>query len=111
STTCCMATPAMPENKKPLLEPSSAFLNSSLFPLVTRLSLANLHHVSAITAERWATTLPPPSVPRAGILAPRCRAKRCLSSLISYREVIAILSVPALRRADDGVAFIGLGTQ
>jgi hypothetical protein len=54
----------------PLLKSSSAFLTSSLAPLVKRLSLANLHHVSPIAGELWATTLPPPSVPRAGILAP-----------------------------------------
>ena len=81
STTCRMATPTMLENKMPLLKSSSAFLTSSLVPLVKRLSLADLHHVSPITGELWATTLPPPSVPRASILAPRCRAERCQSSL------------------------------
>ena len=39
------------------------------------------------------------------------RARRCERSLISYREVIATLSMPALRRADDGVALIGQRTQ
>jgi hypothetical protein len=70
STTCWMATPTMLENKMPLLRPSSAFLTVSIVPLVKRLSLADLHHVSPITGERWATTLPPPSVPRASIPAP-----------------------------------------
>src|SRR5512135_3449359 len=70
STTCCMATPILLENKMPLLKPSSAFLNTSIVPLVKRLSLADLHHVHAITAWRLTTTLPPSSVPRAGILAP-----------------------------------------
>jgi hypothetical protein len=65
-----MATPTVLENKMPLLEPSSAFLNPSLLPLVKRLSLADLRHVHPITGWHWATTLPPPSVPRAGILAP-----------------------------------------
>jgi hypothetical protein len=60
------------ENKMPLLRPSSAFLTASIVPLVKRLSLADLHHVSPITGEHWATTLPPPSVPRASILAPLC---------------------------------------
>ncbi len=32
--------------------------------------LTNLHYVSPITGVRWATTLPPPSVPCAGILTP-----------------------------------------
>ena len=36
---------------------------------------------------------------------------RCERSLISYREVIATLSMPALRRADNEVALIGLGNQ
>ena len=39
------------------------------------------------------------------------RARRYERSLISYREVIATLSMPALRRADDGVALIGQRTQ
>ncbi len=39
STTCCMATPTVLENKMPLLKLSSAFLNTSLVPLVKRLSL------------------------------------------------------------------------
>ena len=97
-TTRRVATPTLLENKMPLLGPSSAFLTSSILPLVKRLSLANLHRVSPITGERWATTLPPPSVPRAGILAPRCRARRCQSSLIPTEDVIASLSLPALRR-------------
>jgi hypothetical protein len=54
-----------------LLQPSSAFLTSSIVPLVKRLSLADPHRVHAITAWHLAITLPPPSVPRAGILAPR----------------------------------------
>ena len=70
STTCCVATPTVLENKMPLLKPSSAFLTASIVPLVKRLSLADLRHVHPITGWRWATTLPPPSVPRAGILAP-----------------------------------------
>jgi hypothetical protein len=70
STTCCMASPTLLENKMPLLKPSSAFLNTSILPLVKRLSLADLRLVHPITGWPWATTLPPPSVPRAGILAP-----------------------------------------
>jgi hypothetical protein len=50
SLTCCMESPAMPENKAPLLFPSFAFLNTSILPRVKRLSLADLHHVPAITA-------------------------------------------------------------
>jgi len=39
STTCCMTTPTVLENQKPLLQLSSAFLNRSLVPLVKCLSL------------------------------------------------------------------------
>ena len=39
------------------------------------------------------------------------RARRCERSLISYREVLATLSLPALRRADTGVALIGQRIQ
>ena len=39
STTCCMATPTVLENKMPLLKLSSAFLKTSIDPLVKRLSL------------------------------------------------------------------------
>ena len=41
STTCRVATPTVLENKKPLLEPSSAFLPTSILPLVKRLSLVS----------------------------------------------------------------------
>ncbi len=82
----------------PLLKPSSAFLNTSILPLVKRLSLADLRLVHPITGWPWATTLPPPSVPRASILAPRCRVKRCQSSPVPFERVVAIRSLPALRR-------------
>jgi len=38
------------ENKMPLLQPSSAFLISSIVPRVKCLSLADLHRVPAMTA-------------------------------------------------------------
>ncbi len=41
STTRCTESPAMPENKAPLLLPSFAFLNASILPLVKRLSLVS----------------------------------------------------------------------
>ncbi|GHO80116.1 hypothetical protein KSD_78870 [Ktedonobacter sp. SOSP1-85] len=69
STTCCMASPTLLENMMPLLQPSSAFLTASILPLVKRLSLADLHHVLAITAWRSVTMPPPPSLPHASILA------------------------------------------
>ena len=56
--------------------------------LFLRLTLADLHHVQAITAWHWATTPPPSPVPRAGILAPRCRARRCQGSLLPTIGVI-----------------------
>ena len=39
------------------------------------------------------------------------RVKRCERSLISHREVIATLSMPAVRRAGNEVVLIGLETQ
>ena len=52
-----------------LTGPSSAFLSTPVrFPF-NRLTLTDLHHVLAITARRWATTLPPSSIPYAGIFA------------------------------------------
>jgi hypothetical protein len=74
----------------PLLQPSSAFLTASLVPLVKRLSLANLHPVFPITGKRSVTTSPPPSVPRAGMFAPRCRVKRSQSSPVPCGRVVAI---------------------
>ena len=59
----------MPENKALFLFPSFAFPGSSISSLLKLLSLADLHHVLAITARHWATMLPPPSLPHAGILA------------------------------------------
>ncbi len=50
-TTRRVTTPTVLENKMSLLKPSSAFLTTSLVPLVKRLSLANLHPVSPITHE------------------------------------------------------------
>ncbi len=64
------------------------FLGWSVDMHFLRLTLADLHHVRAITARHWATTPPPPSVPRAGILAPHRWARRCQSSLLPMREVI-----------------------
>jgi len=83
-----MTTPTVLENKMSLLRPSSAFLTASFVPLVKCLSLANLHLVSPITGEHLATTLPPPSVPRAGIFAPRCRARWSQSSPVPCGRVI-----------------------
>jgi len=97
-TTRRVTPPTMLENKMSLLQPSSAFLTSSILPLVKRLSLADLRLVHAITAWRLATTLPPPSVPHAGILAPRFRVKRYQSSPVPGGRVVAIRSLPALRR-------------
>lgn len=90
-----------------LREPSSAFLKPSLFPLVTRLSLATLHHVSAIPATHEATTLPPPSFPHAGMLASLSgHAVDAFPDVLARRERHP--SLPALRRADHGGVFGGV---
>ncbi len=87
----------------PLLKPSSAFLTPSILPLVKRLSLADLRHVHPITGWPLAITLPPTSVPRAGMLAPRCRVKRCQHSPVPCERVIAIRSLPAIRRVSGEI--------
>ena len=74
--------------------PSSAFPSASVCFPFDRLTLAGLHHVLAITAKRWATTPPPPSVPRARIFAPHCWAKQARSSPVPVGDVIAIRSCP-----------------
>jgi hypothetical protein len=74
--------------------PSSAFPSASVCFPVDRLPLAGLHHVLAITAKRWATTPPPPPVPRARIFAPHCWATQERSSPVPLDDVIAIRSCP-----------------
>ena len=101
SATCCMRSPALPENKTPLLLPSFAFSGKSISSRFRFLSLADLHHVSAITAERWATTPPPPSLPHASILASPCGARWLESSPVPVRKLIVPRSMPALRRVDQ----------
>ena len=65
-TTRHVRSPALPENKALLLMAPSDL--SDLLPSVA--FLADLHPVQAITAWYLITMPPPPSVPRAGILAP-----------------------------------------
>ena len=100
-TTRHMTTPTMLENKMSLLQLSSAFLTSSLVPHVKRLSLADLHHVSAITVEHWATTPPPPSLPHASMLASPCGARWLESSPVPVRKLRVPRSMPALRRVNQ----------
>ena len=74
--------------------PSSAFRSVSVFlPLEWR-TLTDLHHVSTIPAERWATTPPPSSVPRAGSFAPHFWARWRRSSPVPVDGVLAIRSCP-----------------
>src|SRR6266700_2381111 len=92
SPTRCMESPTVLENMAPLLFPSFAFSGASISSLLKLLSLADLHHVLAITARHSATMPPPPSLAHAGILASEFSVKRFESSLISYQEVIATRS-------------------
>src|SRR5712692_4152465 len=101
STTCCMRSPALPENKAPLLPPSFAFSGKSLSSRFRFLSLADLHHVPPITAEHWATTPPPPSLPYASILASPYGARWLESSPVPVRKLRVPRSMPALRRVDQ----------
>ena len=111
SATCWVGSPAMPENKAPLLLPSSAFSGSLVNPLFVWISPGGpspcLSHyrkafdyyaASVRSAARWHSR-------------GSCEHWRCERSLISYREVIATLSMPALRRAGNEVVLIGLGNQ
>ena len=74
--------------------PSSAFRSLPVCLPLERLTLADLHLVSTITVERWATTPPPSSVPRAGIFAPHFWARWCRSSPVPVDDVVAIRSCP-----------------
>ncbi len=74
--------------------PSSAFRSVSVCLPLDWLTLADLHHVSTITVECWATTPPPPSVPRAGIFAPHFWARWRWSSPVPIDGVVAIRSCP-----------------
>jgi hypothetical protein len=87
SITRCMESPAMPENKAPLLLPSFAFLNTSILPRVKRLSLADLHLVHAVTAWHLITTPPLLALPHAGILASSFEVKWYERSPVPMRKL------------------------
>src|SRR5258708_23322006 len=93
-----MDTRTIGENKSPLLLPSFAFFGSSISSLLRLLSLADLHHVFAITAKRWATTPPLPALPPAGILTALSSCWRYERSLIPTENVRAPFILPAIRR-------------
>ena len=67
-----MASRAKPSSMPPVV---TGAIWSSLLPL-----LAVLSHVQDMTPWHWATTLPPPSFPHAGIFASSCEAQWCRSS-------------------------------
>src|SRR5258708_9696516 len=91
-----MEAPTMLENKAPLILPSFAFFGSSISSLLRLLSLADLHHVFAITAKRWATTPPLPALPPAGILTALSSCWRYERSLIPTENVLAPFTLPAI---------------
>jgi hypothetical protein len=97
-TTRRRRSPAVPENKAFLLVALSDF--SGLLWSVA--FLAVLRRVHPITGWHLATTLPPPSVLHAGILASRSRVKQFQSSPVPRGRVLATLSLPALRRVSRG---------
>jgi len=78
--------------------PSSAFLSASVCSPFYRLPLADLHPVRAITARPLATTPPPPSRPRAGIVVPHPVGRRPGSSPVppqeTYERPVAACSTP-----------------
>jgi len=108
STTCCMRSPALSGNKAPLLLPSSAFPGLLVGPLFVWISPGGpspcpshyrkafgYYAASVRSAARWHSR-------------GSCELWRCERSLISYREVVATLSMSALRRAGNEVALMGL---
>jgi hypothetical protein len=97
-----MESPALPENKAPLLTPSCAFSGVSLSSLLRLLSLADLCPVPLI--PRWHSA-PLPSLPalsHAGLLASSLEAMWgvCFPVPMGTRRVP--LRMPALRRVDPG---------
>jgi hypothetical protein len=111
STTCCVVSPAMPENKAPLLLPSSAFPGSLVDPPFVWISPGGpspcLSHYRKAFGYYAASFRSPARWHFRG----SCEHRWCERSLISSREVIATLSMLALRRADNEVVLIGLRTQ
>ncbi len=111
STTCCVVSPALPENKAPLLLPSSAFPGSLVGPPFVWISPGGpspcLSHYRKAFGYYAASVRSPARWHSRG----SCEHRQCERSLISYREVRATLSMPALRRADNEVVLIGLRTQ
>jgi hypothetical protein len=69
SLTCCVVSPAMPENKAPLLPRHLLSLVDLLILCSFGSPLADLHLVFSITEKHLATTPPPSALPPAGILA------------------------------------------
>jgi hypothetical protein len=93
-TTRCVRTPTMLGNMNSLptmFSDLQVLLDASTF-------LADLRPARAITARPLTTTPPPSSVLHAGILASHCWMKQLQSSPIPRGYVLAILSMPALRR-------------
>src|SRR5260370_41979171 len=95
-----MESPTMLENKAPLLLPSFAFFGSSISSLLRLLSLADLHHVFAITAKRWATSPPLPALPPAGILFFFLMIRRPPRSTLFPYTTLFRSSLPAIRRVE-----------
>jgi hypothetical protein len=92
STTCRMESPAMPENKAPLLFPSSAFPGSLVHPLFVWISPGGpspcLSHYRKAFGYYAASACSPARWHSRG----SCEHWRCERSLISYREVRATRS-------------------
>ena len=92
STTCCMVSPAMPENKAPFLLPSSAFPGSLVDPLFVWISPGGpapcLLHYREAFGYYAASVRSPTRWHSCG----SCEHWWCERSLISHREVIATRS-------------------
>jgi hypothetical protein len=112
STTCCVTTPTVLENKIPLLKPSSAFLTPSILPLVKRLSLTDIRRVHPITGWHLAITLLRPlsrvlasSHPVAGssgVRVPPVEVEMFQHSVAAYRTPDGPWKSSPLRRQTGG---------
>jgi len=103
-----MRSPALPGNKAPLLLPSSAFPGLLVAPLFVEVSPGGPSPCPSHYRKAFGYYAASVRSPARWHSRGSCEHWRCERSLISYREVIATLSMSALRRAGSEVALMGL---
>ncbi len=92
STTCCMGSPAMPENKAPFLFPSSAFPGLLVGPLFVWVSPGGPSPCPSHYRKAFGYYAASVRSPARWHSRGSCEHWRYERSLISYREVIATRS-------------------